>query len=831
VSPHLLPLDSPEATLARVGGKGRNLAELLRAGFPVPPGFLVTTDAHRAAVAAGALPGSLADEVRAALRRLGAAAVAVRSSATAEDLAEASFAGQQDTYLDVRGAEAVLAAIEGCWASLWSERAIAYREHGDVAGDGLAMGVVVQAMVPADTAGVAFTANPLTGRRDEVVVDAVRGLGEPLVSGAVEPDSFLVDPTTWTVKERRPVGSPVLADDAVVEVARMAQRVAARAGAPQDVEWAYAGGELAILQARPITSLYPPLPTPRSAAGLRVYLNTLVAQGVDFPMTPLGLDLHFVLQHDYLAILSVRRPADEVVLDAGGRQFVDVTDLVADPQLRRLLLGAIGTRDQGSRQAVLSLIQRGRVPERHVFTLRRKLRFARTARRPLLRIAGGLAAPLTMRRGALQTAELQLAAAERRAAELDTLAERVDGVADTVRGVVGTYWVGVGSLCFSAYACHWLLNRWLPRWAGLDRTVVLELLRGLPANVTTQMNLALWELAQAIRADAAAGEALRREPPAALVAAYARGAAPPTLQQGLARFLGTWGIRGDDEIDIGRPRWRDDPTPILRALVGYLELDDPALAPDESHRRGAAEAEQRAAEIVSLVGARRGRLRAVLVRATIRRLRELYGTREFPKHANMRVLAAYRPILVAAGHDLAAAGELGEAEDIFFVPLGQLRRRAAGEAVDLRSIVAAERTAYERELRRRQVPRILLSNGEAFHGGMAHDGAEGLVGDPVSPGVAEGRARIVLDPRTTRLAPGEILVCPRTDPGWTPLFLTAGAVVMEVGGMTTHGSVVAREHGIPAVVSVHEATTRLKDGDLVRVDGTTGRVTVLEAAA
>jgi pyruvate,water dikinase len=826
----VLPLDSPDATLAAVGGKARSLAELALAGFAVPPAFFVTTAAHRAAGAGGSLPPQVAAAVGAALRGLGGGAVAVRSSATAEDLEEASFAGQQDTYLGVEGEEGVLAAVEGCWASLRSERAVAYRAAHGIPEDDLAMGVVVQRMVDAETAGVAFTANPLTGDRHEIVVDAVRGLGDALVSGELEPDRYVVDGPTLAVKERRAVAAPVLDDARVVEVARTARAIARQAGAPRDVEWAWSADGLAVLQSRPITTLYPPLPLPASAHGLRVYVNTLLGQGVEVPLTPLGLDVHFLLQRRWLGVLSVKRPPGEVTLHAGLREFQDVTDLIADPRLRGLALGGIGAHDEASRRAILSLVEQGRLPERTVFTLRRKLRFLRTGGRALARLGAGLVAPETTRRRALRTAEQRLARAEARAREATSLEAALDGVAADVDRVVDDYWVGVGSLTFSAFVCHSLLNRLLPRWAGLDGSVVLELLRGIPDNVTTELNLALWALARELRVEPGAREALQHGLLDETAAAYLEGRAPAPLQAGLARFLDDWGSRGDVEIDIGRPRWRDDPTAILGTLSTYAGLDDPELGPAASHRRGAEESVQRAREVVAAVHARGGPLRAGLVRATIRRLRALYGTREFPKYANVRVLAAYRPRLAEAGRRLVAEGALAAPDDVFFVELEPLRRHARGEALDLRQLAAAGRAAYERELRRRPVPSIVLSTGEAFHGGpVGAEGAgdgDGLAGDPVAPGVAEGRVRVVHDPRTAWLEPGEILVCPRTDPGWTPLILTAGGVVMEVGGMTTHGSVVAREHGIPGVV-LRDATARLETGDLVRVDGGTGRITVV----
>jgi pyruvate,water dikinase len=374
-----------------------------------------------------------------------------------------------------------------------------------------------------------------------------------------------------------------------------------------------------------------------------------------------------------------------------------------------------------------------------------------------------------------------------------------------------------------------LIDRWLAAWLGLSRGSVFQLLRGLPGNVTTEMDLRLWALVQQIRADTAARDTLLALPAEEQVDAYRRGALPATAQRALEQFLDQYGMRAVAEIDIGRPRWRDDPTPILQTIHGYLQQDNPAHAPDVMFEQGAAEAERLAREWTARVrGTRFGRARARLLGGAIRMMRQLAGLRETPKFYLIQVIGLYRRALLESAQELVTRNALEQAEDIFFVGLDQLRRFAGGEALDLKRIVAAQRADYQRERARRQMPRLLLSTGEAFYEGLSQAGAGDLVGDPVSPGVVEGRARVVTDPHGVRLEPGEILVCPATDPGWTPLFLTAGGLVMEVGGMVTHGSVVAREYGIPAVVGVHQATTRLHTGQRLRVDGTQGRVVLLD---
>ncbi len=382
-----------------------------------------------------------------------------------------------------------------------------------------------------------------------------------------------------------------------------------------------------------------------------------------------------------------------------------------------------------------------------------------------------------------------------------------------------------------AYAFIPIVDRWLTRWLGEQPGAALQLMRGLPGNVTIEMDLKLWSATQQIRADSAALEAIHSKPIEILVEDYHRNKLPVTTQRALQTFLEAYGMRGAGELDLGRASWRDDPTPIIQTLLGYLQLEDPALAPDTVFRRGAEATERLAANYVVRVRKMSfGWLRAKLLSGLIRRMRTLGGLREIPLFYLVQVNDIYRTALLACASDLVANHALECAVDIFFVSLDKLKQFAQGEKLDLKSIVSSNRASYEREYARKQMPRILLSTGEAFYEGMSStgDSASTLVGEAVSPGIAEGRVHVILDPHGARLEPGEILVCSSTNPGWTPLFLTAGALIMEIGGVMTHGSIVAREYGIPAVVGVHNATTRLKTGQRVHVDGSSGEITVLK---
>jgi pyruvate,water dikinase len=362
------------------------------------------------------------------------------------------------------------------------------------------------------------------------------------------------------------------------------------------------------------------------------------------------------------------------------------------------------------------------------------------------------------------------------------------------------------------------LAEWLLRGIASDdemRTV----LRGLPFNPTTEMDLELWAIALRTRDDAPTRAALADRASAELSAAFRRGALPPRLQRELETFLLRYGHRAIAEIDLGLPRWSEDPSHLLGAIANYQRLDAAALAPDEQFARGAREAEATIATLLSRVHG----LRRLLARKLLRRVRALAGAREAPKFQVVRVFAQGRAILAPVGAALAAEGRVATADDIWFLTLPDARRALAGE--DMRQRVAERRAEYRREERRRHVPRVLLSDGTDAEAAFTSPAADGAIrGTPASPGTAHGVAHVMFSPAGARLEPGEVLVAPATDPGWTPLFLTASALVMEMGGMMSHGAVVAREYGIPAVVGVPDATTRIATGERIVVDGSAGTV-------
>ena len=882
----ILPFNAIDrSALAVAGGKAANLGELVRAGFPVPAGFCITTAAYEMVAAGagleptlGAMAGTqpedaarlaeLATEARSHLSEasvpdvLGRAIaeayaelgdgepVAVRSSATAEDLPQASFAGQQDTYLNVIGVESVLDAVRSCWASLWTDRAVSYRASNGIDPHGVRLAVVVQRMVDVSVAGVLFTANPVTGKRGQAVIDASPGLGEAVVSGMVNPDHFVANTATGEIVERQLGDKRVavmagsgsgtervelasgedrasLSDDQVLALAKLGAQVEEHYGTPQDTEWALDDdGGLWLLQARPITTLFPlPEGAPTNEDDLRVYFSFSVAQGVYRPLTPMGVQT-FRLISSALATLaghSPRNPYKGVAFftESAGRVFFDITPVLRSAQGRRLFSGAMRHMEARTVPIVRRLVNDPRlatVPTPWSPVLRAVLSVFVRGRIPP-HVIGALARPDKARALAARVVS-RLRTAGEMSPDAGN-AERLSAAERLLLGGPPEIMPYVPPVFAAGLAANALAGKLLGDLATDDERRVA--MRALPHNPTTEMDLALWALAKEAQADPDSARALGETPPERLAEEYRGGSLPPKLQTSLEDFLRRYGHRAVAEIDLGLPRWSEDPMYIMGVLANYLRLDDPQAAPDVQFDRATREAEDMVAELTRRA-AGKSRLRGELVRFLLGRARELSGLREMPKFCIVLLMARVRELLWTVGAELAEAGRLESAEDIFFLSVPEAWAVLAGE--DLRPLIRGRRAVYEQEVGRRHVPRLLLSDGTEPTADQ-HDAAgpeDGLSGTPASGGVVSGKARVILDPGNAHLEPGEILVAPSTDPGWTPLFLTAGGLVMEMGGPMSHGAIVAREYGIPAVVGVPDATKRVETGQVITVDGSTGKV-------
>jgi pyruvate,water dikinase len=868
------------ASLAAVGGKALNLGRLAAADFPVPPGFCLTTAGYRKAapmemdviaarldgegsvdgmrglqeadrnglagrgretMAAAPVPPDVEAAIRDAYAGLGGGPVAVRSSATAEDLPFASFAGQQDSFMDVVGGDAVVEAVRRCWASLWTDRAVAYRTTNRIGHREVSLAVVVQHMVHADTAGVLFTANPVTGTRTETVIDASPGPGQAVVSGAVNPDHFVVETASGRILQQPQARAPSLTGVQLRELTSLGDAAQQLLGAPQDVEWVIDGGGKAWLtQSRPITTLYPlPNDDPLdgqagtdaaadavSGADARVYLCGTLLQGLTRPITPMGLSVLGLMRGN-------KGPWNYV--NPGLRMYVELTPLIRNKSGRKALLRMLPLADGRSAAIFPALLEDPRFS-----VVRRPRKSGHTGHTPPSR-AQSKGADITQslgqfvglipamvramlwpdrelrsvrryqdRLGATLVLPLPATAARRLQHTEDILASSIDGLIQATLPAPS-----VGYLLLAG-------ARRLLR--GIAEPRELEaVLRGLPHNVTTIMDLELWHLTVSLGRDPEARRAFTELTPEELASRYRWGSLPAAAQAGLQQFLSKYGHRAVAEIDLGMPRWLEEPDHILGMISNYLRVEDPEQAPDRQFARAADHAEARITELVERAGSK-GRLRGRLVSLCLRRTRQLAGLRELPKFCIVMVLAEMHRQLTEVGAELVANGPIDAAADVFFLDFDELRVGLRG--ANLKEIVARRRRLYDVELRRRHVPRLLLSDGTDVEAAAMPHAAAGdhLTGTPASAGTATGKVRVIMDPVGARLEPGEILVAPSTDPGWTPLFMTAGALVMEMGGVISHGAVVAREYGIPAVVGVADATTRLHDGQSITVDGAAGTV-------
>lgn len=828
----LTSLDRTDVPL--VGGKAAGLGELRRVeGVRVPPGFCVTTRAFRAVVSpairsylndlARLSPGEttlidkvsatiwgvidgvdLPDEVThriddALLRFGGNAEYAVRSSATAEDLPSASFAGQHDTHLNVVGTTAVAAAVRQCWSSLFSPRAVLYRARNGIDHRHVEMAVVIQRMVAPTVSGVLFTADPVTGYRRSAVVEATTGLGDALVSGSIDPDGYVV--REGAIVDRRVRTQPLLDDGRILSLVTTCRRIEAHFGRPQDIEWCLDDDGFAVVQSRPITTLFP---VPQSTReGNRLYVSVGHGQMMTDAMTPLGL-----------SVWQMSSPADTLV--AGSRLFVDVTEHMASPKTREATLAVMGRSDPRMRDALETVVADGFVADH-----------TDADPDPVPPLAGGdtveldpavLPELMKMIRASLAELQHQLAARSGPAV-LDLIRT------DLAEGKVELTDPRSRKAVMAGFEANWWLNDKLEEWLG-EKAATDVLSRSAPNNVTADMGLTLLDVADAIR-------------PHPDVVATLREATDDTFFEGLdalpdagqARaairdFLDLYGMRCVGEIDLGRPRWRERPTALTPAILANVENFEPGER-DRRVQAGLLAAHEAQRSILRRRELPDGNVRADEAERMIAKLRSFIGYREFPKCALISRFAIYNEALLAEARRLVQEDVLDDPDDIFLLTFDELDTTIRDRSAD-RQLIEHRRQELRDDAALRP-PRVLTSDGEVVDGTYRRDDVppDVLIGLGISGGAVEGRARVIHDLSDAHLEPGDILVTTDTDPSWTPVFVNVAGLVTEVGGLTTHGAVIAREYGLVSVVGVEKATTRISDGQRIRVNGTDGFVELL----
>ena len=848
--------------VAIVGGKGAHLGELSRIeGVCVPAGFCITTDAFmrimaeapsidqlldklsrlkpdereairalsaeaRQAVEGTDIPNDLAAAITSWLARLGEqAAYAVRSSATAEDLPTASFAGQQDTYLNVVGQAAILQHVRRCWASLFTERAVTYRLRNGVDHRKAQMAVVVQHMVFPQAAGILFTADPITGNRKVASVEASFGLGEALVSGLVNPDVYrvrdgVVVSRVIGTKQRAIVASagggtheqaiepeqqaePVLTERQVVRLVQLGRRIEAHFGRPQDIEWCFADDEFQIVQSRPITTLFP-IPAHGDEEN-HVYVSVGHQQMMTDPLKPLGLS---VWQ------LTTPRPMAE----AGGRLFVDVTQALASPESRAALVGTLGKSDPLIGDALQTILDRGDfIP-------------SPAAEGPGWAPPGAGSAALetdpALPAELIERSEASIASMKREirtksgAALLDFILTNIKE-RRTIQFDPRSLQVVMAGI-----EAAWWLNDKLREWLG-EKNAADVLTQSVPNNVTSEMGLALLDVADAIRPHPKVVAFLRHVDDENFLNELPKLEGGREARKAIMGWLDKYGMRGVGEIDITRPRWSERPTMLLPILLGHVENFEPG-AGERRFEQGRQEAAKKEQEVLERLRALPdGERKAEETKRTIDRVRTFAGYREYPKYAMVSRYFIYKQALLEEAERLVRDRVLREREDIFYLRFDEMQDLMRTNRVD-EQLINGRRDAFKC-YQALTPPRVLTSEGEIIAGAYRRDDlpAGALVGLPVSAGTIEGRARVILDVAHANLEAGDILVTTYTDPSWTPLFVAIKGLVTEVGGLMTHGAVIAREYGLPAVVGVENATRLIRDGQQIRVNGTDGYVEIL----
>ena len=877
------------AQVALVGGKGAHLVTISRIeGIRVPSGFCVTTLAFdrviakvpslddrldqlsrlrpddreaiqvlcgeiRAGIESIDIPADVAEAIADGMAGLGGnAPVAVRSSATAEDLPTASFAGQQDTFLNVVGPNAILEHVRRCWASLFTERAVSYRLRNGFDHRKVRMAVVVQRMVFPDASGVLFTADPISGNRNVASIEACLGLGEALVSGLINPDVYKVregEVISRAIAAKRnavrpslaggtleePIApgrrhEPALTDEQAVRIAGLGRRIETHFDRPQDIEWCLVENDVHIVQSRPITTLFP-IPAADDEQK-HVYLSVGHQQMMTDPMKPLGLSFWQMTTPRPMAI-------------AAGRLFVDVTGILASPDSREGFLEGFGRTDPLTRDALQTVLDRGDIipslpaddhgrapdgqsPDRT--PAQPTSGSPRSSRPPWLPPTDPIEADPAIVAELIANSEASIATLKR---DIRTKGgpALLDFILDDIQELKRVLFHPRSTEVIMAAmeATRWLNER-LSAW--LDEKGAADMLaQSVPGNVTSEMGLALLAVADVIRPHSEVVAFLERVEDDEFLDRLPALAGGRGVRAAIEAWLARYGMRGAGEIDITRPRWSERPSLLIPTLLGNVRNFEPG-AGEHRFEQGLAEARKKEQEILERLRALPdGERKANETRPMIDRVRAFAGYREYPKYGMISRYFVYKQALLGEAGHLVRAGVLREEEDIFYLAFAELQDVVRTNGVN-DALIRERRAAFE-SYRALKSPRVLTSEGEVVNGAYRRDDlpAGALVGLAVSAGTVEGRARVILDLADAEIEPGDILVTAFTDPSWTPLFVAVAGLVTEVGGLMTHGAVIAREYGLPAVVGVEDATRLISDGQRIRLHGAEGYVELLQPGA
>jgi rifampicin phosphotransferase len=863
--------DIDKTQLMLVGGKGANLAELTRIeGIHVPDGFCISTEAFkriigetssinelldrlsllkvedrkkigelsgeiRRVIEGIAIPEDINEEITRFLSRLGEKnAYAVRSSATAEDLPTASFAGQQDTYLNIIGKEAIYQHISKCWASLFTERAVIYRLQNGFEHRKVYLSVVVQKMIFPQVAGILFTADPVTSNRKVLSIDASFGLGEALVSGLVNADIYkvcngkVIDKKISTKKlaiyalkdggtkaqeiEPERQHRQALTDEQILQLDRMGRTIESHFGYPQDIEWCLVDDTFYIVQSRPITTLFP-IPEANDREN-HVYVSVGHQQMMTDAMKPLGLSF-FLLTTKAL------------MRTAGGRLFVDVTPMLASPVSRETVVNVtLGKSDPLMKDALTTIIERGdfikSLPDdkKESGTGKSNKDVSPANYQTLNEYDPTIVSDL------IKSSQTSIEALKQNI-QTKSGSDLFDFILEDIQQLKKTNSdsQSFGVIMTGMNASSWI-NEKMNEWLG-EKNAADILSQSAPNNITSSMGLALLDVADVIRPYPEVIEYLQQVKEDSFLNELIQFEGGQETHDAIYAYLSKYGMRCAGEIDITKTRWSEKPTTLVPMILGNIKNFEPN-ASHQKFEQGRQEALTKEQELLDrLKQLPDGEEKAEEAKRMISLIRNLSGYREYPKYGIVSRYFVYKQALLKEAEQLVQAKVIHEKEDIYYLTFEELREVVRTNKLDYQ-IISTRKDEYKL-YKKLTPPRVITSDGEIIAGEYKRENlpAEAIVGLAVSSGVIEGRARVILNMEDADLEDGDILVTPFTDPSWTPLFVSIKGLVTEVGGLMTHGAVIAREYGLPAVVGVENATKMIKDGQQIRVHGTEGYVEIL----
>ena len=865
--------DTDKTKLAIVGGKGSNLGELSKInGIVVPEGFCITTEAYKKIIGNNSefnsllnelsllnmediekiskisgkirkiieditIPKDIDDEITFHLSKLGERnAYAVRSSATAEDLPTASFAGQQDTYLNIMRKPSILKHVSKCWASLFTDRAVIYRMQNDFDHSKVQLSVVIQKMVFPQAAGIMFTADPITSNRKIVSIDASFGLGEALVSGLVNSDIYkvrenkIIDKKISTKKlaiyalkeggtEQKEIegeyqNMQTLTDNQILQLAQMGRKIESYFGCPQDIEWCIYDNKFYVVQSRPITTLYP-APQVNDNKN-HVYLSFAHRQMMTEAMRPLGLTFFQMLFEQFG--ITGNMPV------IGGRLYMDISHDLASPIARKIFIGSVDKVDVLMKSALINLQKR----KQYIKTLPK-------GKTSLSMGEGALSFGLQMLKEyhkndpdvvkKLITENETLLKSKEKEFSSVSGEELFDFILKDMKNLKDAVFKGYGVYFAGAYASDWI-NRNIKKWIG-EKNVADALAQSVSNNVTSEMGLELLDVADVIRQYPAVIEYLEHAKRDSFFEDLSKLDGGNVASDSIRGYLKKYGMRCSGEIDITRTRWSENPILLVPILLSNIKNFGPN-AHSAKFKQGLLEAKQKEEEILSrLKQLPGGNKKVKKTKKAISILRNFAGYREYNKYLIIWYMWIIKQVLLEEAETLRQNNIIKDINDIYYLTFDELRELVKAKQVDY-SLITKRKEEYE-IYKKLTPPRIMTSDGEIISGeydtGNMPKGA--LAGTPVSSGIVEGRARVILNMDEAKIEEGDILVTKFTDPSWTPIFVLVKGLVTEVGGMMTHGAVVAREYGLPAVAGVDDATKLIKDGQRIRINGTEGYIEIL----